>query len=104
MVARVVYYGPINREVFVAYVEQFLAPVLTPGDIVIMDNLPAHKGDVVGDAIATAGATLRFLPPCSPDLNPIENAFSKLKADLKKTAARKITSMQAARHRDRKAL
>jgi hypothetical protein len=84
MVGRVVYDGPINREVFMAYVEQFLVPVLVPGDIVIMDNLPAHKGDVVGDAIATAGATLRFLPPCSPDLNPIENAFSKLKADLKK--------------------
>jgi transposase len=104
MVAHVVYDGPINREVFVAYVEQFLVPVLVPGDIVIMDNLPAHKGDVVGDAIATAGATLRFLPPCSLDLSPIENAFSKLKAGLKKTATRTITSMQAKRHRDRKTL
>ncbi len=93
MVAPVVYDGPINREVFVAYVEQFLVPVLVPGDIVIMDNLPAHKGDVIRDAIAAAGATLRFLPPYSPDLNPIENAFSKLKAGLKKTEARTITKL-----------
>jgi transposase len=90
MVAPMVFDGPINREVFLAYVEQFLAPVLKPGDIVIMDNLPAHKGDAIRNAIAAAGAHLRFLPPYSPDLNPIENAFSKLKAALKKIAARTI--------------
>ena len=96
MVAPMVYDGPINRVVFVAYVEQFLVPVLTPDDIVIMDNLPAHKGDLIRKAIETTGATLRFLPPYSPDLNPIENAFSKLKAGLKKIAARTVTSLDDA--------
>ena len=96
MVAPMVYDGPINRVVFVAYVEQFLVPVLKPGDIVIMDNLAAHKGDLIRKAIEAAGATLRFLPPYSPDLNPIENAFSKLKAGLKKIAARTVTSLDDA--------
>ena len=96
MVAPLVYDGPINRDVFIAYVEQFLVPVLTSGDIVIMDNLPAHKGDAIRNAIEAAGAELRFLPPYSPDLNPIENAFSKLKAGLKKIAARTITHLWTA--------
>lgn len=93
IVAAMVLDGPINREAFLAYIEQFLMPVLKPGDIVIMDNLPAHKGDAVREAIEAAGARLRYLPPYSPDLNPIENAFSKLKAGLKKIAARTITHL-----------
>jgi transposase len=90
MVAPMVLDGPINRDAFLAYVEQFLVPALKSGDIVIMDNLPAHKGDAIRNAIEAVGAHLRFLPPYSPDLNPIENAFSKIKAGLKKIAARTI--------------
>jgi transposase len=93
IIAPMVLDGPINRDAFLAYVEQFLAPALKPGDIVIMDNLPAHKGDAVRRAVEASGAELRFLPPYSPDLNPIENAFSKLKAGLKKIAARTITQL-----------
>jgi len=78
---------------FLAYIEQGLAPTLRPGDIVIMDNLPAHKPDAIRAAIATAGAELRYLPPYSPDLNPIEMAFSKLKALLKKTAPRSLGAL-----------
>jgi len=70
-----------------------LAPTLSPGDIVIMDNLPAHKPVAVRQAIEAAGAELRFLPPYSPDFNPIEMAFSKLKAFLKKTAARTVDDL-----------
>jgi transposase len=80
--------GPINGEIFRAYVEQILAPSLRPGDIVIMDNLGSHKGEGVRAAIEAAGAELRFLPPYSPDFNPIENALSKLKALLRKAAER----------------
>lgn len=80
--------GPINGEIFTAYVEQILAPALRPGDIVIMDNLGSHKGEGVRVAINAVGAELRFLPPYSPDFNPIENAFSKLKAILRKAAER----------------
>lgn len=80
--------GPINGEIFLAYVEQVLVPALRQGDIVIMDNLGSHKGQAVRDAIEAAGAGLRFLPPYSPDFNPIENAFSKLKAFLRRLAAR----------------
>jgi transposase len=69
---------------------QFLAPTLRPGDIVIFDNLPAHKSAAVLDAIQAAGPTLRFLSPSSPDFNPIENAFSKLKTPLWKTDSRTI--------------
>ena len=76
-----------------AYVEQVLVPTLTAGDIVIMDNLPAHKPVAVRQAIEAAGAELRFLPPYSPDFNPIEMAFSKLKAFLKKTAARTVDDL-----------
>lgn len=80
--------GPINGEFFLAYVRRVLVPVLRPGDRVIMDNLGSHKGAAVRAAIEAAGAELRFLPAYSPDLNPIENAFSKLKALLRKAAAR----------------
>ena len=75
--------GPINRDAFQAYVEQVLVPELRPGDIVIMDNLSSHKGLAVRHAIEAAGASLLFLPPYSPDFNPIENAFAKLKALLR---------------------
>ena len=80
--------GAMNAAAFLAYVEQVLVPTLKPGDIVVMDNLPAHKPAAVRQAIEAAGAELRFLPPYSPDFNPIEMAFAKLKALLKKTAAR----------------
>jgi len=80
--------GSINGESFLAYVRQVLVPTLSHGDIVIMDNLGSHKSAAVREAIETAGAELRFLPPYSPDFNPIENAFSKLKALLRKAAAR----------------
>jgi transposase len=80
--------GPMTRPWFFAYLEQVLAPTLTPGDLVIMDNLPAHKGDAVRATIEATGARLMLLPPYSPDFNPIENAFAKLKALLRKAAAR----------------
>jgi transposase len=82
--------GPINGESFLAYVEQMLAPTLKPGDIVIMDNLGSHKGQAVRRAIRAAGAKLFFLPPYSPDLNPIEQVFAKLKTLLRKAAARTV--------------
>ena len=88
MTAPMVLDGAMNGSAFLAYVEQVLAPSLSPGDIVVMDNLPAHKPSAVREAIQAAGAQLRFLPPYSPDFNPIEMAFSKLKSFLKKTAAR----------------
>ena len=89
MTAPMVLDGAMNGAAFLAYVEQVLVPSLLPGDIVVMDNLPAHKPSAVREAIQDAGAQLRFLPPYSPDFNPIEMAFSKLKSFLKKTAARK---------------
>lgn len=88
MTAPMVLDGAMNGSAFLAYVEQVLVPSLSPGDIVVMDNLPAHKPSAVREAIQAAGAQLRFLPPYSPDFNPIEMAFSKLKSFLKKTAAR----------------
>jgi transposase len=78
--------GPINGESFLAYIEQLLVPALKPGDIVIIDNLGSHKGKAVRHAIRAAGAKLFFLPPYSPDLNPIEQAFAKLKTLLRKAA------------------
>jgi transposase len=84
MIAPMVLDGPINREAFLAYVDQVLAPELQPGDVVIINNLSSHKGADVRELIEAAGATLRFLPPYSPDFNPIEQAFSKLKAHLRK--------------------
>ncbi|MFD2405766.1 IS630 family transposase [Azorhizophilus paspali] len=85
--------GAMNGPAFLAYVEQVLVPELTPGAIVVMDNLPAHKVAGVRQAIEGAGATLRYLPPYSPDLNPIERAFSKLKALLRKAAARTVPQL-----------
>ena len=82
--------GPINGRAFTAYVEQFLVPTLAPGDIVIMDNLGSHKGKAVRRAIRAAGAKLLFLPPYSPDLNPIEQVFSKLKTLMRKAAERTV--------------
>ena len=82
--------GPINGESFRAYVEQILIPTLKPGDIVIIDNLGSHKGKSVRRAIRAAGAKLFFLPPYSPDLNPIEQVFAKLKTLLRKAAERTI--------------
>src|SRR3974377_221969 len=79
LTAPCVFDGPINGECFLAYAEQQLVPVLEPGDIVIMDNLGSHKGKAVRQAIKKAGARLLFLPPYSPDLNPIEQAFAKIK-------------------------
>jgi putative transposase len=80
--------GPINGERFLAYVRQMLVPTLKPGDVVILDNLGSHKGKAVRQAIRAVGAKRIFLPKYSPDLNPIEQAFSKLKAHLRKAAAR----------------
>lgn len=82
--------GPINGRSFTAYVEQFLVPTLSAGDIVIMDNLGSHKGVAVRKAIRSAGAKLLFLPPYSPDLNPIEQVFAKLKLLLRKAAERSV--------------
>jgi transposase len=82
--------------IFRAYVERCLVPTLAPGDIVIMDNLPAHKVAGVREAIAAAGAVLLYLPPYSPDFNPIEQVFAKLKALLRKAAERSIPDLWAA--------
>ena len=79
---------PINGQSFAQYVEQFLLPTLSPGDIVIMDNLGSHKRPAVRKAIRAAGAKLLFLPPYSPDLNPIEQVFAKLKHLMRKAAER----------------
>jgi transposase len=81
---------PINRDAFETYIGKVLAPELRHGDVVIMDNLSSHKGVRVREMIEAAGAELRYLPPYSPDFNPIEMAFSKLKALLRKASARTI--------------
>jgi transposase len=88
--------GPMDGEVFHAWCEQMLAKALRPGDIVIMDNLAAHKVAGIRQAIEACVATLFYLPPYSPDLNPIENAFAKLKAHVRKAAARTIEALEAA--------
>ena len=93
MMATMVLDGPINRDAFQAYVEQVLVPEIKPGDIVIMDNLSSHKGSAVRQAIEAAGASLLFLPPYSPDFNPIENAFAKLKALLRGAAQRTVEGL-----------
>jgi transposase len=93
MTAPMVLDGPMNGEAFRAYVEQALAPTLQPGDIVIMDNLPAHRSAAIRSAIQARGARLLYLPPYSPDFNPIENAFAKLKSALRKAAARTIDEL-----------
>lgn len=93
MAAPMVIDGPMNGSAFLAYAEQVLAPELRPSDIVVMDNLPARKISGVREAIERAGARLLFPPPYSPDLNPIEMAFSKLKALLRKAAARTVDEL-----------
>ena len=85
--------GPIDGEWFLAYVEQVLCPTLVAGDIVILDNLGSHRSDKIRQAIETRGATLLYLPKYSPDLNPIENAFAKLKAALRRAAARSTEAL-----------
>ena len=85
--------GPMNRSAFEVYIETQLAPNLSKGDVVIMDNLAAHRSQAAADAIADRGAWPLFLPPYSPDLNPIEMAFSKLKAHLRKGAHRTIDAL-----------
>ena len=96
IVAPMVLDGPINRDAFQAYVDQVLVPELSSGDIVVMDNLSSHKGSEVRRAIEAAGATLLHLPPYSPDFNPIENAFAKLKALLRKAAERTVEGLWTA--------
>lgn len=95
--------GPVNADVFTAFIEQVLAPELRPGDIVVMDNLSSHKGLRVREAIETRGACLIYLPPYSPDLNPIEMVFSKIKQTLRGLALRTqhalLTSMQSVLNR-----
>jgi putative transposase len=88
--------GPINGERFLAYVEQELVPTLKPGDIVVLDNLGSHKSTQVRRAIRATGARLIFLPKYSPDLNPIEQAFAKLKSALRKAKARTVDAIRAA--------
>jgi len=83
----------MNGAIFVEYLQQCLVPTLRPGDIVIIDNLPAHKRSQVREIIETAGATLRYLPPYSPDLNPIEQSFAKIKAHLRKAKERTIPAL-----------
>jgi transposase len=88
--------GPINGERFLGYVEQFLVPTLKPGDIVVLDNLGSHKDEAVRRAIRAVGARLLFLPKYSPDLNPIEQVFAKLKTLLRKDCARSIDAVSDA--------
>ena len=90
--------GPMNVNAFRAYVEQVLVPTLTPGDIVVMDNLAVHHHPAIRAAIEACGAYLYYLPPYSPEFNPIENAFAKLKAFLRKAAARTIDALERAIH------
>ena len=85
--------GPMDGAAFLAYIEQVLVPELSNGEVVVMDNLPAHKVKGVRQAIEKAGAQLRYLPSYSPDFNPIEHAFAKLKAHLRKAAARTIPEL-----------
>ena len=85
--------GPINRRAFETYLAKVLVPELRQGDIVIMDNLSSHKGPKVKELIEAAGASLHYLPPYSPDFNPIENAFAKLKALLRKAAERTVDAL-----------
>jgi transposase len=93
LIAPMVLDGPMNGVAFRAYVEQVLVPTLKPGDVAIMDNLPAHRVSGVREAIEAAGATRLFLPPYSPDFNPIEQAFAKLKALLRRAAARTVDAL-----------
>jgi transposase len=96
LVAERAYDRPINAALFEEWVEKSLVPALAKGDVVVMDNLPAHKGPRVEKLIKAAGAELRYLPPYSPDMNPIEKAYSKLKAYLRKIAERTIAGLMRA--------
>jgi len=87
---------PINAALFEEWVRDCLVPTLEPGDVVVMDNLSSHKGERVEQLIKAAGAELRYLPPYSPDMNPIEKAFSKLKAFLRKIAERTVAGLMQA--------
>jgi transposase len=93
IVAPYVLDGAINGELFVAYIEQQVVPTLAPGDVLIMDNLPVHKAAGVRAALEAAGTTLLFLPAYSPDLNPIEMVFAKMKALLRKAAVRTVDAL-----------
>ena len=93
IVAPFVLDGPINKLAFETYVDKVLVPELRPGDVVVMDNLSSHKGPAVRAMIEAAGARLLYLPPYSPDFNPIENAFAKLKALLRKAAERTVAGL-----------
>jgi len=86
--------GPMNGDAFLAYVEQILVPTLKPGDIVVMDNLSSHKLPATREAIEAAGARLLYLPPYSPDFNPIEQLFAKLKAALRKAAESRLRKFE----------
>jgi transposase len=96
LIAPLVLDGPMTGAAFRAYVEQALAPVLQPGDVVVMDNLAAHKVAGIEQAVIAAGASVLYLPPYSPDLNPIEQFIAKLKALLRKAAARTKEALWAA--------
>ena len=96
MVAPLLIDGAMNGETFRAYIEQFVVPILKRNDIVVIDNLPGPSGTGIGRAIETVGATLRYLPKYSPDLNPIELPYSKFKAFLRKLAARTVPSLHRA--------
>ena len=96
LVAQKVFDRPINAALFEEWVETCLVPTLSKGDVVVMDNLPAHKGPRVEKLIKAVGAELRYLPPYSPDMNPIEKAFSKLKAFLRKIAERTVAGLMRA--------
>ena len=93
MVATMTIEEPTDSDIFLAYVEHLLYPVLKPGDVVVMDNLSAHKAPAVRQWIETAGAELLYLPPYSPDLNPIEKAWSKLKQILRQAKARTVDAL-----------
>ena len=93
--APAVFDGPIDNASFLAYVEQVLVPTLRPGDVIVLDNLAVHKQPAVRAAISAAGATVRFLPPYSPDFNPIELAFAKLKAFLRAARPRNFDQVTA---------
>jgi transposase len=94
LIAPTVVDGPMTGDVFIAYIEQQLVPTLKAGDVVVMDNLSSHKRAAVRTAIESVGAELRLLPPYSPDLNPIEKAFSKLKAKLRGAEKRTIPALE----------
>jgi transposase len=95
LTAPAVFNGPLDNVSFLAYVEQVLAPALHPGDVVVLDNLAVHKQPAVAHVLESVGAVLRFLPPYSPDLNPIEQAFAKLKAFLRAARPRTFDDVNA---------